>query len=122
MGIIIAFAVFAAVAFLRLRYRPAGKNAVRLFYTCLFAGVVMLLGVGTLSSWSGVAFYLADAVICSLLVLSYRVEAKRQAAVRAKRRAARRAAISEQTACPAYTERRPLSSFAAFTESVGEAA
>lgn len=121
MGIIIAVAVIFAAVFFRMRYRPQGDNAVTMFSVCIIAGAVMLLTVGSLASWSGVLFYLAELVICALMVLCYGYEARRQAAVRARRRAAARRAAREQTVIQ-LQQRKPLSCFAAFTESVGEAA
>lgn len=120
MGIIIAAAVIFAAVFFRLRYRPQGGNAVTMFGVCLFAGVVMILTVGSLSSWSGVLFYLAELAVCSLLVLTYRYEARRQAAARARKRAAIRAAREQKVI--QLQQRKPLTCFAAFTESVSEAA
>jgi len=121
MGIIIAVAVIVTAVFFKLRYRPEGDNAMVMFGVCIAAGVVMTLTVGSLSSWSGVAFYLAELAICALLVLCFRYEAKRQAAARARKRAAARRAAQERAAFQLH-ERRPLTCFAAFTETVGEAA
>ena len=121
MGIIIAVAIIIAAVFFRLRYRPEGENAATMFTVCLMAGAVMLLTVGSLSSWSGLLFYAVEIALCALMVLSYRYEARRQAAVRARKRAAARRAAREQKVIQ-LEQRRPLTCFAAFTESVGEAA
>lgn len=121
MGIIIAVAIIFAAVFFRLRYRPEGENASTMFTVCLMAGAVMLLTVGSLSSWSGLLFYAVEIALCALMVLSYRYEARRQAAVRARKRAAVRRAAREQKVIQ-LEQRRPLTCFAAFTESVGEAA
>ncbi len=88
-----------------------------MFGVCIFAGVVMSLAVGGLSSW---LFYLAEAAVCSLLVLGYRYEARRQAAERTQKLAAKRAVRKAEII--QLHERKPLSCFAAFTETVGEAA
>jgi len=114
MGIIIAVAVIIAAVFFKLRYRPEGDNAFTMFGVCMIAGIVMLLTVGSLSSWSGVLFYVVELAVCALIVLSYRCEARREAAVRARKAAAAKQRAAEESAM--LNQRRPLSCFAAFTE------
>jgi len=126
MGIFIAAAVLLTAIFFRMRYRPEGKAAIVLFGACLVSSTAMALSIGTFSR-VGILFYLAEIAICSLVVLSYRYEARRQAAVRAARKQAA-AARAAQERLIAQSQRRSLSSYAAFTdytdytESVGEAA
>jgi len=119
MTIIIAVAVIFAAVFFKMRYRPDGKSAATMFGVCVFAGVVMLLSVGTLSS-AGILFYVAELVICSLVVLLYRREGRCQAAVRARKAAAAKRAAQERAM--AQAQRKALSCYAAFTEVCGEAA
>ncbi|MBE6759527.1 MAG: hypothetical protein E7554_05480 [Ruminococcaceae bacterium] len=125
MGIIIAVAVIIAAVFFKLRYRPEGDDAFTLFGVCMIAGIVMLLTVGSLSSFSGVLFYAVELAVCALIVLSFRCEARREAAARARKMAAAKQRAAEERAI-AQRQRRPLSCFAAFTEtaveSVGRAA
>jgi|GEM_PF-6346504 len=121
MNIIIAAAVIIAAVIFKLRYRPEGSSASTLFGVCMFSALVMLLTVGSLSSFSGVMFYLAELVICSLVVMLYRREGRCQAAARVRRQAAARRAAEERAMAEAR-QRRVLSSYAAFTDVCGEAA
>ena len=119
MGIIIAVAVIIAAVFFKLRYRPKSDNAFTLFGVCMVAGIVMLLTVGSLSSWSGVLFYAIELAVCAVIVLSFRCEARREAAVRARKTAAARQRAAEESAI-AQSRPRSLSCFAAFTETAAE--
>lgn len=119
MGIIIAAAVIIFAVFLKLRYRPKSDNAFTLFGVCMIAGFVMLLTVGSLSSWSGVLFYAIELALCVLIVLSFRCEARREAAVRARKLAAAKQRAAEERAI-AQSRPRSLSCFAAFTETSAE--
>lgn len=119
MGIIIAFAVIIAAVLFKLRYRPEGRTALYLFGMCVAAAVIMLLSVGSTTS-TGMLFYAAELVVCALIVFAYRYEARRQAVARAARKQAAAARAAQERVMQA--SRKPLSCFAAFTESVGEAA
>ncbi len=120
MGIIIALAVAAAAVFFKFKYRPEGSNTARIFSVCIAAAVVMVLSVGSTSA-VGMLYYLAEIAVCSLIVLFYRHEARREAVARAARKQAVAARASEERIIM-QTNRKPLTCFAAFTESVGEAA
>lgn len=120
MNIIIAAAVIFAAVFFKLRYRPEGKPAGTMFGVCVFAAVVMMLTVGSLSSVAGALFYLAELVICSLVVLLYRREGRCQAAIRARKAAAAKRAAQERAM--AQAQRKALSCYAAFTDVCAEAA
>ena len=121
MGIIIAVAVIIASVFFKLRYRPKGDNAFTLFGVCMIAGVVMLLTVGSLSSWCGVFFYAVEFAVCALIVLSFRREARREAAAAARARKMS-AAVQRAAEEHAIAQSRPrsLSCFAAFIETAAE--
>ena len=120
INIFLGLAVITLAVYLKLKYRPNGATAAKLFAICVFAGVVMLLTVGRLSTFSGALFYLADIVICGSILMLYRFEAVRQLAARKKRRARAKAAMAQAQSM--IMRRRPLSALAAFGEEFAEVA
>lgn len=123
MGFVICVMVMASVLFIKLKYRPRGNDAQKLFSICIIAGISVLLAVGSITSLAGVLYYAADIAICSAIVLTYRYEARRQAVVREKKQRERKiAAIMKKRTDEQAAQRRPLSCFAAFTEQTSEAA
>ncbi len=96
MNIIIGMAIIAAALYMRFKFRNQGRTETELFLLSITAGVISILTIESYATFWQMLWPVIDVALSAAILGIYRVEIRRQAALReARREQVRRAAARE---------------------------